>query len=111
MDQEIKSTGKIRCAGCGCAFEPEPVTQTEGDIEYTFFRCGFCGKAYMVSVTDQMLRDGIAEYMKLAQANRAERLPEPEQFRMQKLKAENLKRARELYKRAGRRPATAEDPA
>ena len=86
----------IRCDACGCAFEPEALTEQDGDIEFTFFRCGYCGKAYMVSVTDSKLRESIAEYVRLAEANRKERLSERRQRRMQKLKAENVRMAREL---------------
>lgn len=42
----------IRCDACGCAFVPEPQTQREGEIEYSYFNCDYCCKAYMVSVTD-----------------------------------------------------------
>ena len=76
---------RIRCDYCGCAFTPEFHTAVDGDIEYTFFRCGFCGKAYMVSVTDSCLREGIAEYVRLAEKNR-----------LQELKAANVARARQL---------------
>ena len=87
---------RIRCDYCGCAFTPEFHTAVDGDIEYTFFRCGFCGKAYMVSVTDSCLREGIAEYVRLAEKNSEERLPEADQFRLQELKAANVARARQL---------------
>ena len=89
----------VRCDSCGCAFEPKALTERDGDIEYTFFRCDFCGKVYMVSVTDSQLRANIAEYMKLAERNRIKRLSEPEQFRMQTLKAENVRMAKELRRR------------
>ncbi len=86
----------IRCDACGCGFEPEALTERDGDIEYTFFRCGYCGKAYMVSVTDSRLRESIAQYVRLAEANKKDRLSERRQRRMQKLKEENVRMAREL---------------
>ena len=90
-------TGKeIRCVHCGCAFEPKPLTEADGEIEYTFFRCDYCGKAYMVSVTDSVLREGIAEYVRMAERNKQERLPEAEQREMQNLKTANVQRAAEL---------------
>ena len=45
-----------RCDACGCAFVPKPKTQREGKIEYSFFNCDYCGKAYIVSLTDADLR-------------------------------------------------------
>ena len=89
----------VRCNACGCAFEPKALTEKDGDIEYTFFRCAFCGKAYMVSVTDSELRKSIAEYVRLALLNRKARLPERRQRRMQKLKAHNVQKERELRSR------------
>ena len=29
----------VRFDKCGCAFVPETLTQREGEIEYSFFRC------------------------------------------------------------------------
>jgi len=89
----------VHCDACGCAFEPKALTEKDGDVEYTFFRCDFCGKAYIVSVTDGELRKSIGEYVRLAEQNRAERLPERRQRRMQKLKAHNVQKERELRSR------------
>ena len=96
MEDENSTGRKVRCDACGCAFEPKAQSQMEDGIEYTFFRCDFCGKAYMVSVTDEKLRESIAEYVRLAEQNKAVRLSEPEQFRMQKLKTETAERAKAL---------------
>lgn len=60
----------VRCDACGCAFTPEFITQRDGDIDYTFFRCAYCGKAYMVSITDEKLRQDIARYMAITKKGR-----------------------------------------
>ena len=86
----------VRCDACGCAFEPKTLTERDGDIEYTFFRCDYCGKAYMVAVTDSQLRANIAEYERLAELNKQGRLPEPDQFWMQTLKATNVQMALDI---------------
>ncbi|MBQ1491159.1 MAG: hypothetical protein IIZ39_04310 [Blautia sp.] len=83
----------VRCDFCGCAFIPGPKTLRDGEIEYTFFNCPYCGKAHMIAVTDEGLRKNIAEYAGLAERNRKSRLPEEEQFRMQALKEANVNRA------------------
>ena len=99
-------TGKvIRCDICGCGFIPKILKEKEGDIEFTFFRCDLCGKAYVTTVTDSVLREGIAAYTEMAERNAQERLPEPEQFEMQRLKEANAQRSRELrrvYLREGK---------
>ena len=60
----------VRCDTCGCAFTPEFLTQREEEIEYTFFRCAYCGKAYMVSITDEKLRQDIAKYVAITKKGR-----------------------------------------
>ena len=94
--EQTEQTAAVKCDACGCAFVPELLTQREGEIEYTFFRCDYCGKAFMVSVTDEALRESIEQYRALARWNMMKRLPERTQRRMQKLKEENVRRAREL---------------
>ena len=93
---EQNTDRNVRCDACGCAFAPKALSERDGDIEYTFFRCDYCGKAYMVSVTDSKLRESIARYVRLAKTNEKERLSERRQRRMQKLKAANVRMAREL---------------
>lgn len=53
-----------RCDACGCTFVPEPKTQRENEIEYSFFNCG---KTYIVSVIDAKLRRGIRKDRTLAE--------------------------------------------
>lgn len=94
--KQNEQTAAVKCGTCGCAFVPELLTQREGEIEYTFFRCDYCGKAYMVTVTDAALRESIGHYRALARRNQIRRLSERMQRRMQRLKEENIRRAREL---------------
>lgn len=95
---DAKVDKNVRCDACGCAFIPEMLTQREGEIEFTFFRCDYCGKAYMVSVTDEALRKDIAKYVSYVNRNRVKRLSEKELRRAAQLKENNLKRSRELRK-------------
>ncbi len=70
-DNSVSTSNKsVRCDACGCAFTPEILTQREGEIEYTFFRCAYCGKAYMVSITDEKLRQDIAKYVVITKKDR-----------------------------------------
>lgn len=86
----------VHCDFCGCAFVPEPKTQREDEIEYTFFNCDYCGKAYLVSVTDAALRKNIRRYAALAERQKKNSLSEKALREIADLKATNLKRAAEL---------------
>jgi NAD-dependent SIR2 family protein deacetylase len=89
-------TKKVRCDACGCAFVPEPKTRREGEIEYSFFNCDYCGKAFIVFVTDAPLRKNIRKYREIADRRKETTLSEMELLFAVRLKEQNLKRAAEL---------------
>lgn len=101
MRARLKPLGDaVRCDACDCAFVPEPKTQREGEIEYSFFNCDYCGKAYLVSVTDADLYKDIRRYRTLAEKHKIKPLSEQSLREMAALKEQNLKRAaklRQLY--------------
>ena len=88
----------VRCDVCGCAFPLDFETRVDGEIETTFFRCPYCGKGYVVSVTDEALRKNIQEYVQLYKRNQKKRLSERTLKRLQKLRADNVIRCEELKK-------------
>ena len=90
--------GTVRCDACGCAFPLDFDTRVIGEIETTFFRCPFCGKGYVVSVTDEVLRKNIQEYVQLHKRNQKKRLSEQSLKRLQKLRTSNVIRCEELKK-------------
>jgi len=97
MRARLKPPGDaVRCDACGCAFVPEPKTQREGEIEYSFFNCDYCGKAYIVSVTDAALRRSIRKYRTLAEKLKGKPLSEDTLREVTALKDANTKRAAEL---------------
>ena len=97
MRARLKPPGDVvRCDACGCAFVPEPKMQREGEIEYSFFNCDYCGKAYIVSVTDAALRKNIRKYQEIAERQRESTLSEMELLFAARLKDQNVKRAAEL---------------
>ena len=85
-----------RCESCECAFVPKVETERDGEIESVFFRCPYCGERYLIAVTDEELRRHVGEYVQLFEINKAKRLPERTQRRLQKLKEKNVARSREL---------------
>ena len=99
---EVRAEGMIFCDGCGEAFVPEPVIMWDRHIEYTSFSCPRCGVRYLVSVTDDSLRESIRQYERMATKNRIKRLPEKDQVLMQRMKRENLRREAVLRKMYGK---------
>ena len=59
-------------------------------------RCDYCGKAYLVSVTDADLRKDIRRYRTLAEKHKIKPLSEQTLREMAALKEQNLKRAAKL---------------
>ena len=86
----------VRCDKCGCGFVPEILTRSEGEIEYSYFNCDYCGKAYIVTVTDAALRRNIRKYREIADRQQKSTLSEMELLFAARLKEQNLKRAAEL---------------
>ena len=75
---------------------PEAKVLREGEIEYTYFNCDYCGKAYIVSVTDFVLRRSIQKYRMLAKKLKGRRVNEQTLREVAELKDANTKRAVEL---------------
>ena len=96
MEQMNELRAGVKCDACGCAFGPELLTRREGEIEYTWFCCDYCGRAYMVSVTDEALRRNIKKYAAIAEKGRHKRLTEKEIRKTRRLLEANMKRADEL---------------
>ena len=85
---------EVRCEACGCAFVPELMVERKRKLEFTFFRCDFCGKGYLVSVTDQALRRDIARYAQMAA--RGKQLTEKQRREARDLLCSNINRSHEL---------------
>ena len=94
-----EETGFVKCDQCGCAFKPELISEWDEDIEYTFFRCLYCGKAYMVSVTDSALRESIGACAGMVSKNSNGTLSESERRQLQLTKRENVCHEKEVRSR------------
>ena len=92
----MKTNQNCRCDKCGCAFIPQMQMQREGEIEYSFYNCNYCGKAYLVSVTDAALRRNIQKYAAFAGRRKTEMMSEMELLAAARLKQANMERAAEL---------------
>ena len=92
---------KILCESCSAEFEPLIERRAEGDLEFVFFRCPFCGARYTISVTDPSLREQIREYTELAEEGRQRRLTRSQYLYLEKLLEDNVARSKELRERYG----------
>ncbi len=92
----MKTNQNCRCDKCGCAFIPQMQMQREGEIEYSFYNCNYCGKAYLVSVTDAALRKNIQKYAAFVGRRKTEMMSEMELLAAARLKQSNMERAAEL---------------
>ena len=92
----MKTKQNCRCDKCGCAFIPQMQMRREGEIEYSFFNCNYCGKAYIVSVTDAALRRNIQKYAAFTGRRKTEMMSEMELLAAARLKQANMERAAEL---------------
>ena len=92
---------EIVCDVCDARIEqPTPIIRREGDLEITVFNCPFCGKEYLVSVTDGELRKDVEEYsrMRLVIASRRRKLTEKYIRRAEALHRQNVIRSRVLIR-------------
>ena len=95
------SDERIQCESCNAVFEPLIEKRTDGDLEFVFFRCPFCGARYAISVTDPPLREQSREYTELAEEGRQRRLTESQYLYLEKLLEDNVARSKELRERYG----------
>ena len=87
---------EIVCDSCKNTVGLSPALIRDGEMEYTFLRCGSCGAVYPLSVTDAALRSDISRYAKwrkmIADGNVSVRF-----IRITaELKRKNMEREREL---------------
>ena len=87
---------RVKCDWCGCAFFPELQKKREGEIESMFLKCPYCGKRYLVAVSDEKLRMDVAEYIRLVEEGRAGQMSEEMKERLYGLKEKNVARSNRL---------------
>ena len=88
----------VRCDECARAFAPSVRVVWDGDREIANFRCPFCGRGYLVSVSDTDLRANVARYKILAGEVRRKggEYSAETHRKLRDLHAENVRRSREL---------------
>ena len=87
------------CDKCGAEFDITPRHKSDGDLDIMYFHCPHCNEEYLVSVTDSVLRDQIAEYGRLI--HKIQTVADPETsdklvMKAREMKNANLYRNREL---------------
>jgi hypothetical protein len=89
-----KGPAVITCNECGRIINKiKPRTKRTGDIEHKYFVCRRCGAVYVISVTDEALRQNVARFEKMTDGKVF--TPEKSQEARLLLQA-NVARSREL---------------
>lgn len=83
----------VKCDNCSQNIAVNPRYKKEGELEYRYFTCRRCKSVYVISVTDESLRENIKRYEKIIEAT----IVSPEAAQEAQLMLENnVKRSREL---------------
>ncbi|MDE6616404.1 MAG: hypothetical protein K2K35_07535 [Lachnospiraceae bacterium] len=86
----------VVCNKCNKMVNIKPRNKTVGNIEYSYFKCKRCGETYVISVTDENLRQSIERYKHLAEKKQKGHITEKEQQELTGLLQANLERSRGL---------------
>lgn len=88
-----RNKGNIVCNKCHKTVNIKPRYKTVGSIEYNYFTCKKCDETYVISATDEALRQSIERYRHLKQKGQ---ITEKEQQELTVLLQINLERSGEL---------------
>ena len=83
----------VVCNKCHKTVNIKPRYKTVGSIEYNYFTCKKCDETYVISATDEALRQSIERYRHLKQKGQ---ITEKEQQELTVLLQINLERSGEL---------------
>ncbi len=90
----------VTCNTCGKNITVNPGYKREGELEYRYFVCRKCKAVYVISVTDEALRENIRRYQELTGKGQGKELP-PETLQEVRLilknNAERSRRLREAH--------------
>lgn len=95
----IRKKGKsiVTCDKCHRAINNiKPKHKKEGDIEYKYMTCRRCGAVYVISATDEALRQSIKHFTDLTAGKAGVEMTESEQKEAELLLQANVARSREL---------------
>ena len=87
---------EVSCDVCAGVFTPDIVKERKADLEYQYFCCPYCNNPYLISVTDEELRDGIRKYLAVGKRIRKEGSRRELVDESSKLLHQNVRRSREL---------------
>lgn len=86
----------VKCDKCGRNIKINPRYKRVGDLEYRYFSCRRCGAVYIVSVTDEALRQEIKRYQEIMEGFQTTVIPPEISQEAQLILKNNVQRSREL---------------
>lgn len=95
----LRKKGKplIICDKCHKAINKvKPGYKKVGEIEYRYWRCKHCGAVYVISATDEALRQSIQKYQNFVDSFKDREMPQEEMQRAQLILQTNVERSREI---------------
>lgn len=94
MAKRIKNA--VTCNKCGRNITLKLKTKKKGNIEYQYFTCNRCKALYVVSATDEALRQEIEKFKEIT--SRGGIMTPEEQKKAEILLKQNVERSRELLR-------------
>ncbi len=86
----------VKCDNCGRNVVIHPKYKRVGELEYRYFTCKRCKTVYVISVTDESLRQDIKKYTKIIEGLKGKIVPPETAQEAQLIIENNVKRSREL---------------
>ena len=97
--QRIRKKGKpvVTCDKCGRIISNiKPKTRKQGEIEYYYLKCRRCGGVFVISATDEALRQDIKRFEEMTKKTEGRLSTEKETQEAQALLKANVARSREI---------------
>ncbi|MCM1217535.1 MAG: hypothetical protein NC331_13980 [Lachnospiraceae bacterium] len=91
-----KARQVAKCDGCSRNIKITPRYKRVGDLEYRYFSCRRCGAVYIVSVTDETLRQEVKRYQGIMERFQTAAIPPEISQEAQLVLKNNVQRSREL---------------
>lgn len=86
----------VTCDACGKNTTVNPGYKQEGELEYRYFVCRKCKAVYVISVTDEALREDIRRYQELTAEEQGKGLPPEILQEVRLILKSNMERSRKL---------------
>lgn len=94
MKKKVKNI--VKCNQCGKIIKIDPRYEQAGELEYRYFICKYCSAIYVISVTDEALRQAMKHYQEVMEQVKMQMVPPEISQEAQLILQNNVQRSREL---------------